>query len=516
VVFLGAVTTAANQTCESIAPDGTRYALPDAECSAKEAEALGKWAVEAARPVVVVQGVGFVGFAMAVAVAAARDDDGEPRFSVIGVDLPLPATFWKSCHANAGRLPVETTDEKLARAQRQAVEDVGNLRFSWVEDAYALADIVVVDVNLDVDKKADGSFDVNLGGFERAIRTVGRRVRADALVLVESTVPPGTCARIIEPALREEIQRRGLGDGDYRPLLAHSYERVMPGPNYLDSITSIWRVFSGNTPESAERARAFLSHVVDTERFPLSELENTTSSEMAKLLENSYRTINIALVHEWTRFAEAAGVDLFAAIEAIRVRRGTHDNLRYPGFGVGGYCLTKDALLADWAARNNFGMSEGLPVAREAVRINDAMPLHTTDLLRSLLGGFSGKRVLILGVSYLGGVGDTRATPTATLVARLEEEGGSPVLCDPLVGRWEERPDLAIATTPFEVEGPVDAVVFATPHEEFKGLDPDGLVDHLGPDLAIVDAQGMVSDAEVAHYQRRGCQVRAVGRGNVR
>ena len=119
---------------------------------------------------------------------------------------------------------------------------------------------------------------------------------------------------------------------------------------------------------------------------------------MAKVLENSYRTTNIALIHEWTRMAESAGVDLFAVVEAIRKRKGTHDNLRYPGFGVGGYCLTKDALLADWAAREVFGMGDGLQVAAEAVRINDAMPEHTLEHVRSALGGLQEKRVLVLGV----------------------------------------------------------------------------------------------------------------------
>ena len=510
------MTTMASPARESLAPDGTRYPLPDRRRSAAEAEALERWVAAAARPVAVVQGVGFVGFAMAVAVAAARDESQAPRYSVIGVDLPLPHTFWKSGHANRGRLPIETTDEALVRAHRQAVEETGNLRFTWVERAYALADVVVVDVNLDVAKKEDGGFEVEIESFEKAIRAVGRHLRPEALVLVESTVPPGTCARIVEPALREEMLRRGVVDESFRPLLAHSYERVMPGPRYLDSIVRMWRVFAGNGPEAAECARRFLGHVIDTGEFPLCELADTTSSEMAKVLENSYRAANIALVQEWTELAEAAGVDLFAVIEAIRVRRGTHDNLRYPGFGVGGYCLTKDSLLADWAARNHFGQDDGLPVARQAVRINDDMPRHTIDRLRSLLGGFENKRVLILGVSYLGGVGDTRATPTEQLVDRLQAEGGTPLLCDPLVARWEERPELTVVATPLDAPGPVDGVVFVTQHPEFRALDPDRLVAHCGGTPVIVDAQGMVSDDELARYRDLGCRVRAIGRGNVR
>ena len=178
---------------------------------ARGSGAWQRWAKAEGRPVVVVQGVGFVGSAMAVAVASARDAAGKAKYSVIGVDLPRPGTFWKICQGNEGRLPVDATDAELVEAHRRAVRDEGNLRFSWVEAAYALADIIVVDINLDVDKQGDGSFDVNIAPFEAAIRAVGASMRPDALVMVESTVPPGTCARVVVPALREEIQRRGLG-----------------------------------------------------------------------------------------------------------------------------------------------------------------------------------------------------------------------------------------------------------------------------------------------------------------
>jgi UDP-N-acetyl-D-glucosamine dehydrogenase len=499
----------------SHAPDGTVYPLPDEERDRAEVEALQEWAKSAGRPVVVVQGVGFVGSAMAVAVASSRDASGNAKYSVIGVDLPRPATFWKICQGNAGRLPVDATDAELVEAHRRAVKDENNLRFSWLEAAYALADIIVVDINLDVDKQGDGAFDVNIAPFEAAIRAVGASMRPDALVMVESTVPPGPCARVVVPALSEEIRRRGLGGDDYLPQVAHSPERVMPGPNYLGSIIRIWRVFSGNTPAAAARARELLSDVIDVENFPLTELADTTSSEMAKVLENSYRTTNIALVHEWTRMAESAGVDLFAIVEAIRKREGTHDNLRYPGFGVGGYCLTKDALLADWAAREVFGMDDGLAVAAEAVRINDAMPDHTFEHVQSSLGSVQGKRVLILGVSYLAGVADTRATPTDLLVERILAGGGQVVLCDPLVSRWEERPDATILPSPFDVRGEVDAVVFALPHEEFKVIDPERLIGQLGRPVPVIDAQFVISDTDIARYQELGCPVRAVGRGNI-
>lgn len=494
----------------SVAPDGRRYRLPDAELGAAEAASLERWAARAGRPVVVVQGVGFVGAAMAVAVAAARDGAGRPRYSVIGVDLPRPQSFWKCCRANEGVPPVDSTDAELAEAHREAVLERGNLRFTWVEEAYALAEVVVVDVNLDVRKDACGAH-VELGGFEAAIRAVGRRMRPEALVLVESTVPPGTCTRVVEPALREALRARGV---DAKPLVAHSYERVMPGPGYFASITRMFRVYAANGDAAAQRAARFLAHVVDTARFPLSRLADTTSSELAKLLENSYRTVNIALIHEWTRLAEAAGVDLFAAIEAIRLRKGTHDNMRYPGFGVGGYCLTKDALLADWAARTAFGMPEGLAVAAGAVRINDAMPAHSFAHLEALLGGVRGRRVAVLGVSYLAGVSDTRASPSALFADLVEAAGGTVLACDPLVKRWDERPGQAVYRSAFDLPA-FDAAVFAVPHEAFRGIEPRRLVAQAGGPIAVLDAQRVLEDSVLLEYRALGCKVRAVGRGHL-
>ena len=169
-------------------------------------------------------------------------------------------------------------------------------------------------------------------------RSAGGRA---ALVILETTVPPGTCERVVAPELAAALQRRGLQRDAF--LLAHSYERVMPGEDYLASITHFWRVYAGHTPEAADACERFLAQVINVDEYPLTRLASTTASEIAKVMENSYRATNIAFIEEWARFAEAVGVDLFGVINAIRVRP-THSNIRQPGFGVGGYCLTKDLL----------------------------------------------------------------------------------------------------------------------------------------------------------------------------
>ena len=180
---------------------------------------------------------------------------------------------------------------------------------------------------------------------------IGKNCKEDVLVLVETTVPPGTTLNLVKPVLHHEITKRGLTVDKIK--IAHSYERVMPGPEYIDSIQNYPRVYSGIDEESADVAESFKT-IIDTSKCKLTRLNNTTATEMAKVLEKLYRATNIAFAVEWSRFAEEAGVDLWSIVDAIRVRK-THSNLMYPGIGVGGYCLTKDPLLASWARKNYFG-----------------------------------------------------------------------------------------------------------------------------------------------------------------
>src|SRR5262249_19673396 len=156
---------------------------------------------------------------------------------------------------------------------------------------------------------------------------------------------------------------------------------------------------SGATPAAADACEAFLSQIINVQAYPLTRLHSTTASETAKVLENSYRAINIAFIEEWGQFAEEVGIDLFEVIDAIRVRP-THNNIRQPGFGVGGYCLTKDPLFAAVAARDLFDREDlAFPFSSRAVEVNARMPLRTLDRVRNLLGGsLTGRRLLLLGV----------------------------------------------------------------------------------------------------------------------
>lgn len=441
------------------------------------------------RRTVCVQGLGFVGAAMALVTANAWDCDGNPRYNVIGIDINTDSGRKRVNEINRGEFPFESNDQKLREAQRTANRQ-GNLWASTDPAYFQYADVVIVDINLDIAYGEDGQPFLNMTPFRQAIRTIGENIRPETLVIVETTVPPGTCEKIVYPAVKEAFEKRGLGGERF--YIAHSYERVMPGEHYYDSIVNYWRVFSGIDKDSAEKCRAFLESIIQTETYPLTQLQRTAATETAKVLENSYRAVNIAFMEEWGRFAEAVGIDLYEVIDAIRLRP-THSNMRQPGFGVGGYCLTKDPYFAPLAAREFFGL-EGMefPFSTNAVAVNHAMPLVSLNKLETLLGGLKGKRLLVLGVSYRQDVEDTRYSPTEIFVREGVCRGAEIVCQDPMVTYWNEL-EMAVLREMPPFTG-FDAVVFTVQHKDYQKLQFKAR--QFDPGTVVFDANRVLSDRQ--------------------
>ena len=238
----------------------------------------------------------------------------------------------------------------------------------------------------------------------------------------------------------------------------------MPGPNYVDSIQNFYRVYAGVDEISANAVESFLKSIISTEEYQLTRLSSTTATEMSKVLENSFRAMNIAFIQEWTEFAEAARVNLYEVIDAIRLRP-THKNIMRPGLGVGGYCLTKDPLLASWASMNWFD-SYKLNQSEKAVAINDTMPLHTFGIMKRYFNNnLKGLKILIMGISYLPNVGDTRYTPVETLYEHLFADASEIVLHDPFIPFWIKK--IKICNNDDVFTKTYDAVIIGTPHDYY-------------------------------------------------
>ena len=458
------------------------------------------------KPLVCVQGLGYVGSAMSTAVAMANDFEGEPIFNVIGVDLNNSTGIKRVKDINSGCFPFETTDSELVDALKQCVLN-GNLKATHDEDCYAVADVVIVDVHLDIPFK-NNEPDLNFSGLINAITSIATRAKEGALIIVETTVPPGTCEKIVIPTVNQILKDRGmLEDSIY---IAHSYERVMPGKDYLSSIVNFWRVFAGKNKESGDKCEEFLSKVINIDEYPLTRLTSTTASETAKVLENTYRAVNIALMDEWGKFAEHVGIDLFEVVNAIKMRP-THSNIMRPGFGVGGYCLTKDPSFAPASYRQLFsGKDNKFPISTIASRINYNMPQHAFDIVKKALGGsVSGKKIHILGVSYREDVGDTRFSPAESFANTCIAQGGNVTFSDPYVDYWDELNLYGVNHEEFDLS--IDVLIFGAPHSQYKS---DKYVEKIkNLRMIVVDTNNVLSKRSINKLTTLGCELFFIGKG---
>ncbi|MBW2721165.1 MAG: GDP-mannose dehydrogenase, partial [Deltaproteobacteria bacterium] len=414
----------------SVSPDGEKFYLPgpgDDEKEAKRLQAIVRDQRALGREIVVVMGVGFVGAAMAAVVADTEDENGEPTKFVIGMQRPSTRSYWKIPLLNRGMAPVQSEDEELEPMIARCVNEKKTLTATFTYEVLKLADVVVSDVQCDYLKESFGNVrdgQTDMVALENSLEIVAQHIPADTLVIIETTVAPGTTEQVAYPIMRKVFRKRGIQSD---PLLAHSFERVMPGKEYVASIRDFWRVCSGINEEATRRVEKFLREVVNTEEYQLTVLDRPIESETAKIIENSFRATILAFLDEWSIFAERNGVDLIKVIEAIKVRP-THNNIIFPGPGIGGYCLPKDGGLGMWAYRHIHGFEDDIfKITPLAIDINDTRALHvaqlTRDAMRNMSRPLAAAEILVLGASYREDVGDTRNSGSELVVRRLTEMG---------------------------------------------------------------------------------------------
>ena len=489
----------------SLCPAGREYPLPQADDYPQEFERIRKTVQEQralGREIVLVMGVGFVGAVMAGVIAdTVNPASGKPTKFVIGMQRPSPRSYWKIPYLNQGVAPVEAEDPEVAPLIQRCVREKKTLTATFTYDALSLVDVVVVDVQCDYHKESLGNVEdgyAEIKALEESLKVIGEKIKPDCLVLIETTVPPGTTEYIAYPIIKKAFEKRGIKDSE--PLLAHSFERVMPGREYVASIRDFWRVCSGINDQARERVKNFLSEVLNVKKFPLTVLDRPIESETCKIVENSYRATTLAFLHEWSLFAERNGVDLIKVLQAIRVRP-THSNIIFPGPGIGGYCLPKDGGLGVWAYRTLMGFEDDIfKITPQAININDTRALHVAEIVREALRNMgrigAASKIAILGASYREDVGDTRYSGSEIIVRKLTEMGAETVVHDPYVKHWwefekqdsypapgkswsrffrnqEKLSELRIQSNLAEVLPGVDAVVLAVRHQAYKALTPD-------------------------------------------
>jgi UDP-N-acetyl-D-glucosamine dehydrogenase len=532
----------------SICPSGEKFPLPRDNEYANEFTKMQKLVEKQRlknREIVVVMGVGFVGSVMAGVVADSVDpESGQPTKFVIGMQRPSTRSFWKILYLNRGMAPVEAEDPEVAPLIRRCVLEKKTLIASYTYDVLTLADVVVVDVQCDYHKETFGNVrqgHADIAALEASLKIIGEKIKPECMVLIETTVPPGTTEYVAYPIIKRAFQKRGLENTE--PLLAHSFERVMPGRNYVASIRDFWRVCSGINAESRKRVTDFLSGILNVAQYPLTVLDRPIESETCKIVENSYRATLLAFLDEWSVFSERNGVDLTKVIEAIKVRP-THSNIIFPGPGIGGYCLPKDGGLGVWAYHTLMGFEDDIfKMTPLSININDTRGLRAVQLVRDALRNMgkivAATKIAVLGASYREDVGDTRYSGSEIIVRKLTEMGADVVVHDPYVKHWWEMEkqetypapdhslarffrnqetlgDLRIMTNFKATLKGADAMVLAVRHQDYLSLDAEEVVNMAGKPLALIDCFGILNDDVIRRYFELGCEVKGLGRGHVK
>jgi len=530
----------------SMNPEGEKFQLPGQEQYANElkrVESLAEAARKEGKEIVVVMGVGFVGAVMAAIIADTVDKKtGKSSKFVIGCQRPSTRSYWKIPMLNEGRSPVKAEDPEVDPMIKRCVLEKKTLNATYNSDCLKLADCVVVDVQCDYSKQELGNMRtgvVEMAALEATMKTIADRVQANCLTLIETTVAPGTTEFIAWPIMKKAFAARGIKT---EPLLAHSFERVMPGKNYVSSIRDFWRVCSGCNEDARKRVEKFLHEVLNTKDFPLTVMDRPIESETTKIVENSFRATTLAFLDEWSLFAERNGVDLIKVINAIKMRP-THNNMIFPGPGIGGYCLPKDGGLGYWAYKHILGFEDDIfKMSTTAIDVNDTRGLHvaelTRDALRNMGKMIAGAKVLLCGASYRQDVGDTRYSGSEIVVRKLTEMGAEMKVHDPYVEHWYELEQQDVYPAPGHswarffrnqedlvnirvqndlsaaIKG-IGALILAVPHKQYLNLEPKKIVEWAGVPIAIIDCFGILSDEQIKQYFTLGCEVKGLGRGHI-
>jgi UDP-N-acetyl-D-mannosaminuronic acid dehydrogenase len=386
---------------------------------------------------VCVVGLGYVGLTVSCALARVG-------FRVIGIDTDAA----KVTAVKSGRYPLDGSEPELPTL---LAEQVRGGRLVATDDylACARADVIVIVVQTPVDPVTRSPA---LTALHDAVQSVGRYLKPGTLVLVESTVPPGTMRGEVVPMLEQASGLSAVGDF----FAGCCPERVMPG-KLLANLGTCSRVMGGLTPQAGRVGAAFY-HTLTTGDV---DVTDCLTAEMVKTAENAYRDVQIAFANEVALLCEDYGADVYQV--RTLVNKSPHRDMHLPGAGVGGHCIPKDP----WLLVANAASSTPIRLIPAARAVNDSMPRHVGELTRGVLAehgrDLAAARIVLLGYAYLENSDDVRNSPTADLVDWLHVQAASVVVHDPHV------PGLQCELT--DAARGADCLVLMVGHNAYRDLD---------------------------------------------
>ena len=389
-------------------------------------------------------GLGYIGLPLALAAS----NNGH---HVIGIDTDK----FKVDQINKGISPIEDVSNAQLNLALKNAKFMATNSFEFIQDSEIT--IICVPTPLGSNRKPDLSY------VEKAIELVSPYLRTGSLIVLESTVAPGTTRNLI-PALVEKYSK--LPSSEF--YFAYSSERVDP-VNKSWNLKNTPKIVAGLDSESRERARVFYAGFVDL----VIEAESLESAELAKLLENSFRLINISFINEFAIYCQVKGIDVNEVISLASSKPYGFMPF-YPSIGVGGHCIPIDPLYLADSAREIGASTRFLDLADQ---INLAMPNYFINRAIGILESLKGKKILVIGLSYKPNVADVRESPVMALVAGLTQNGAVVSWHDDLVKEWNGEKSVALSNQ-------YDLAILATPHDYLD-------LAKLG-DVPILDTRGSI------------------------
>jgi UDP-N-acetyl-D-glucosamine dehydrogenase len=369
-------------------------------------------------------GLGYVGLPLAISAA-------QSGYEVLGIDVDQV----KVDSIKSGKSTVEDISDSEIQSAISCKLKVGS-DFSLVEGSSIV--IICVPTPLDVDRKPDLSL------IDAAVKSFAKHLSKSTLVILESTVQPGTTRDYLVSLISKYS---ALNPSDFN--VAYSPERIDPA-NKKWNLKNTPKIVAGLNPIASKQTRDFYSKFVDN----IVECESPEVAELAKLLENTFRYVNISFINELSIFCRSFGVDINQVIDAASTKPYGFMPF-YPSIGVGGHCIPVDPLYLSDKARTMGVQSKFIDLADE---INIQIPDFFVKVAKEKIGGLRGKKVLVIGVSYKPNVADVRETPVEALIFGLREEGAQVLWHDDLVKEWND-----------EKSSPLDQIydlaILATPHD---------------------------------------------------
>lgn len=454
--------------------------------------------------------MGYVGIPAAVLLANAGYD-------VTGIQRRSKRSGWKIDWLNQGRCPIGGDEPELPEMLQSVVKA---RKFRVTDDYSAIpdVDIILIDVQTPTDENHVPQYE----SLREVAHQIGKLLRPGKIVIIESTVAPGTTEYLVKPILEQESGlRAGLPDGFG---LCFSYERVMVG-RLIHNIREYPKIVGGIDEETTRQSVEVYQSIVKGGVHGTDPM----TAEVSKTVENAYRDVQIAFANEVALLCESLGIDVYdvrkfvnglpndpSAPHANPVR-----NMHFPGAGVGGHCLPKDTWLlmhgfneyAKYKAGETPRIQYPSSLLIDARILNDWMPVHIVDLLESALKEgkkeLKGAKIGVLGYAFLENSDDPRNTPTVPLLKELEKRGSRYAVHDPYIKETQEgyliEPDLDEA-----LKG-CDAVVLMTKHNEYKSIEPDRL-NNLLKTKVIIDGRNLF---EPEKFIAAGFIFKGVGKGNI-